>query len=372
MANVQFDCLEADTRSALWGINEGVFTQAELNSIMRRDKRNEIVDAARSALANKIYQTDIEDIDYDNDIVAHGWIRRFHGHGANGPKIKTYYTETGGWGDGDTFSSLEECQQAWKELLACRDTHLVVRKDGCRLEIASKSGADAEYIELAVIGAEKRAETTELAKSATRCTLEAVAGQINDEYAVFEDLEKKATLSMLKIGLLMEHAKTELPHGQFKKWAEHNLTIKYRHAHNFRKLAQVFLQAQQIETDQVLQLADPAHSQDALGERLRQMAFDFLGDKTQAELFSEHGIQVRAGKKRDLPGPKVPPEIPDGETAAHLAAKGCWVEIAVQIDRCGLAKETANIHHLRLNELQDLKGVLIDLNAKVDGLIQAG
>jgi hypothetical protein len=100
-----------------------------------------------------------------------------------------------------------------------------------------------------------------------------LAAQINEEYASFEEIEKQATMSMLKLGLMLEHAKEQLPHGQLMKWANANLTMTYRHAANFRKLAQVFIKAQQIDSAGMMALIDPANSQEALGERLRQMAF---------------------------------------------------------------------------------------------------
>jgi hypothetical protein len=203
--------------------------------------------------------------------------------------------------------------------------------------------------------------------------LSAAMEQINTDYSRFQEVEKEATFLMLKIGITMEQVKATLPHGQFKKWTESNLTITYRHAHNFRKLAQVFIKAQQLEAGQMLALADPSHSQDELTRKLQQMAFEFLGDKTQGELFEEYGIRFREGKKKGLPNPpKNLPEVPDGETKAHLAAKGVWVDVANQINKYGLDRETSCLHHLRLDELQDLNGVLLDLKAKVEALIKVG
>lgn len=212
----------------------------------------------------------------------------------------------------------------------------------------------------------------EMAKKDPGSLLSAAMEQINADYVRFQEVEKEATFLMLRIGLSMEAAKEILPHGQFKKWAESHLTIKYRHALRFRKLAQVFIEAQQLEADQIALLADPSHSQDALASRLQQMAGEFLGEKTQGELFEEYGIRFRDKQKKQIQPPKDLPEIPDGETKAHLAAKGVWVDVADQINKYGLDRETSCLHHLRLNELQDLNGVLIDLKAQVESMIKAG
>jgi hypothetical protein len=175
--------------------------------------------------------------------------------------------------------------------------------------------------------------TPEKTKSEPGSLLLPVASQINAEYAVFEELEKKATMSMLKIGLMMEYAKEQLPHGQFKKWAEKNLNITYRHAHSFRKLAQVFVKAQQIGQDEMLALVAPENSQAALGDKLRQMAFDFLGDKTQGELFEEHGIRFRDPAKRKYTPPKEDDGGMDASERARKLAELDWTEIVNKIAR---------------------------------------
>jgi hypothetical protein len=206
-------------------------------------------------------------------------------------------------------------------------------------------------------------------KSDTVSLLDPVAAQINDEYTNFEALEKQATISMLKIGLLMEHAKEQLPHGQFKKWAEANLTVHYRHALRFRKLAQVFIKAQHIDASETLALVDPANSQQALGEKLRQMAFEFLGDKTQAELFAEHGIQVREQKK--LGGAREPskPLKVSLKQQKEFAEKDLH---ALMFDMQNLCiNEKRKVHLADLPTLRLLEGDLVDALKNVRELINA-
>jgi len=223
----------------------------------------------------------------------------------------------------------------------------------------------------AIINQTEMPLTTVDAKSATVALLDPVAAQINEEYANFEDLEKQATMSMLKIGLLMEHVKEQLPHGQFKRWAEANLTVKYRHAHNFRKLAQVFIAAQQIDSGEMLALVNPENSKKALGDKLRQMAFDFLGDKTQAELFAEYGIQVREkAEAKQLPPPKPKPLKP-GETQAHRDAQDLLYPTMDQLKEY-IIGDRRIVQHFALAELKTLQGDLIDAKHIVDDLIKAG
>lgn len=208
------------------------------------------------------------------------------------------------------------------------------------------------------------------AKSATVALLDPIAAQINDEYTHFEDLEKQATMSMLKIGLLMEHAKEQLPHGQFKKWAEANLTVKYRHAHNFRKLAQVFIAAQHVDQGEMLALVDPANSKAELGDKLRQMAFDFLGDKTQAELFAEYGIQVREkAAPKELPKP-APKSLPEGETAEHMVAHATWSAIGAEISEYGLNQQSWA--HLTDDERWNIYQLVHELDQQLKATFKKG
>ena len=208
-------------------------------------------------------------------------------------------------------------------------------------------------------------------KSAPGTLLDPVAVQINEEYLRFEGIEKDATMSMLKIGLLMEHAKKTLPHGQFKTWAESNLTIKYRHALRFRQLAHVFISAQQVGEDEMFELVDPANSQAALGDKLRNMAFEFIGDKTQGELFEEYGIRCREkAAAKQLPRPK-PKQLAEGETQAHRDATELVYPLMTQLQEY-IIGDRRIVQHFALAELKTLQGDLIDAKHIVDDLIKAG
>jgi hypothetical protein len=189
-----------------------------------------------------------------------------------------------------------------------------------------------------------------------------IATQINEKTERFQVVEKEATILMLEIGLAMEFVKQQLPHGQFEKWRNENLTISRSHAHRFRQLAQVFIKANSLNHDECLLLCDPANSKEALGEKLRQMAFDFLGDKTQAELFEQYKIKYQEPKKLTYHPPKGA-ELPEGETREHLVALHTWTELGESINRNGLAEETWA--YLNKDERQGLYDLVNELATRL-------
>jgi len=198
-----------------------------------------------------------------------------------------------------------------------------------------------------------------------------IASQINAEFETYKELEKDATKSMLKIGLMLEFANEQLPHGQLMKWADQHLTISYKHASRFRKMAQFFIKANQLKEGEAFALVDPANSQAALADKLQQMAFDFLGDKTQAELFAEYGIQVREPKKVGGYHPQKPKALPSGETPDHFEAMLDVGELMKALDRTLLGNSPSAME-LSLGELKNLEGELLSAIGRVRELIKAG
>lgn len=211
----------------------------------------------------------------------------------------------------------------------------------------------------------------EKSKLDTVSNLQPVADQINTEFAIYKELEKDATKSMLKIGLMLEYAKETLPHGQLMKWAEKHLTITYRHANHFRKLAQYFIKANKLKDGEAFALVDPANSQAALADKLQQMAFEFMGDKTQAELFAEYGIQVREPKKLggDHGGGQARSELTaaDRQAAANVSVGELCTDlqsVCIGDRRC---LPLADLAHLKV-----LEGDLVDALKNVREIINAG
>lgn len=153
------------------------------------------------------------------------------------------------------------------------------------------------------------------------------SGRINDLYNKYLMVEKEATVMMLEIGLALEYMKEQLPHGQLIKWIEENLTISRMHAHRFRQLARVFIQANSLKPDEAFLLCNPENSKKALGEKLRQMAFDFLGDRTQAELFEQYKITCKEKEKKQYHPPKEVTTALTAEERDTALARAAWTEI---------------------------------------------
>lgn len=293
------------------------------------------------------------------------------------------YTEAGGWAKlNDSVLSVDE---VWGSLLEREDPQDVVVKHGCQLAIGRQTDIE-DYIEPEVVEPEVMPRETELTTKAHGAGVQKpttvgfwVTSAIKAHHSA-QQLAKEAQIKAhqavfyaAKCGAYLEQVKAKCSHGEWGAIVD-DLPFGSTTSDKYRALAKQMVERlpninlQELPAPE--QLADPSYAE------IVEQVNEVTEEKSLRQLYFDWGIvKAPKTKPRTIPDPsnlKNPPEIPDGETAAHLAAKGCWVEIAQQIDRCGLAKETANIHHLRLNELQDLKGVLIDLNAKVDGLIQAG
>jgi hypothetical protein len=203
--------------------------------------------------------------------------------------------------------------------------------------------------------------------------LQPVADQINADFDTYKEHEKEATKSMLKIGLMLEYAMEQLPHGQLMKWVERNLTLSYKHATRFRQLAKVFIKANQLNEGEAFALVDPANSQAALADRLQQMAFDFLGDKTQGELLEEHGIRFREPKKIGgfHPGPGRAAKLQPGETLGHYDAIAHLAELLKALDHLCLG-QTRTCIHMHKGELKAVEDQLVSALHVVRDLIKAG
>ena len=292
-----------------------------------------------------------------DDLIYKGHIYRYYGD-AKPPAIK-YRSSKGGWINVSPESTKTKsgADDYWKWIFENRDQTKRIEKRGCELVIV-----DSESTSVAVV---------KKGKLDTMSNLQPFAAHINEKYVQFETVEKEATMLMLEIGVMLEAVKEQLPHGQLMKWVKDNVTISYRHATRFRELAQVFIKATNLNNDECLLLCDPENSKEALGEKLRQMAFDFLGDKTQAELFEQYKIKYQEkAEPKPLNLPKQKP-LADGETQAHRDATELIYPLIAQLNRWVVSDERV-VQHLTIQELKVLQGDLIDAKRIVDGLIKAG
>lgn len=193
----------------------------------------------------------------------------------------------------------------------------------------------------------------------------------NAEVAEFKSINKKFAELTLRIGLRLEFVKSQLKHGQLNKWIEEHGGISISHAKRCRKLAQVFIKAQQIGDDEMFALVDPENSKEALINKLEQMAFDFIGDDSQAELFAKYGIQVREPKA--LGGAREPvrtldiPLVKQREFANESAT-----EFILDVNRLCVDQTTSKLHLLEVPMLRALEEMLQSAINETKVLIKAG
>jgi hypothetical protein len=127
-------------------------------------------------------------------------------------------------------------------------------------------------------------------------TFEQAAAAINAEYIRWKHHDRETNLCMLRMGIVMELVIAELPHGQWEKWREANISVSRSHTYNFRAVAQKFMIQKKLGIDKAkaLLVADDTVTDD--GESFQQLAFDFIGDKSQSELFEMCG-KLRAAPR---------------------------------------------------------------------------
>lgn len=191
----------------------------------------------------------------------------------------------------------------------------------------------------------------------------------SEEVAQFGVKSKEFAELTLRIGLRLEFVKSQLKHGQLNKWIEEHGGISVRHARRCRKLAQVFIKAQQIGDDEMFALVDPENSKEALIKKLEQLAFDFIGDDSQAELFAKYGIQVREPVPiKHAPEPKLKP----GETLLARDADQRIGELQkMMFERC-VEESTSELPYLDPRKLKMFLDTVILTKNAVEDQIKAG
>lgn len=203
--------------------------------------------------------------------------------------------------------------------------------------------------------------------------LDKIANQINTDFVIYQKHEMEATTLMLKLGLMVEMAKQNLKHGQLQKWIQNATDLSYRHAHRFHQLAKIFIDVQKLKSGEVFALVDPTNSESALADKLQQMAVEFLGDKSQAELLAEHGIAVKKAAKTS----------PGGDTSKHNKTLTIGEKQTIATEAVGdlmlrIRKVTMGdrddrlINLVGVHTLREFLGDLIDAQANIKDLINAG
>ena len=128
--------------------------------------------------------------------------------------------------------------------------------------------------------------------------LQVISDQINTDFVEYEKHESAAMVHAMRIGLMMIRARQLMGHGQYGSWLKKSLQeVRWRQAYNFRALAEAWIERQKLDRGEALLLAEP-EAEPAERRRVEQLLFDFVGGRSQAELFRDCGIVVRQPKER--------------------------------------------------------------------------
>jgi hypothetical protein len=128
-------------------------------------------------------------------------------------------------------------------------------------------------------------------------TTDNLADAIGQLYAQWQVVHRANNILMLRMGILMEWAKELTPQGDWESWFDAHITMSRAHAYRFRAVAQRFMEQHCIGPSAAFLIGTAA--EDEAPEELQQfeqLALDFIGDKTQAELFEQCGaVRYRTG-----------------------------------------------------------------------------
>jgi hypothetical protein len=232
--------------------------------------------------------------------------------------------------------------------------------------------------------------------------LQSFGKQMIADFDEYEKHERNAMFYALKIGALMLSAKEICRHGEFMTWLAENVTeVRQRQAYRFMALAKVFIEQQKLEKKDLLLLSAVKGKLEVETEgktkKLVQQVFDFLGEKSQAELFAEYGIQVR--EKKPLGGAnhlhqflrehypdhpeylkmsmrQLPKEVEKAwrkhicETALkpteqfnRITYQAVWRNLVRGLRENGLEKKSYS--YLTRQELEEVHGALIDVKKEI-------
>ena len=168
--------------------------------------------------------------------------------------------------------------------------------------------------------------------SQKKAFLEQLKAHIGTEFGAYYQMEREAAMRAVKMGLMLKSAKETLFHGEFMPWCEQNIPIKDRQINKFMKLAEFFLQNAKLPAQDVLLLTDGEQGS-AEQKNAQQLLLDFVGDRSQAELFAHYGV---TGGKREITGHRRTMEDIDREEAATIWGRERLGEIAAH----GVEKKT--------------------------------
>ena len=138
-------------------------------------------------------------------------------------------------------------------------------------------------------------EVVQLSPDAQQIPLDMIKDQIRVEWDAYTHSKRESTRREIRLGLLLIIAQARIEHGNFVPWLEANSPVKLRQSYRFIKVAKLFIARAQLPAENVLLLSDGQGGTAKQQQHLQQLLLDFVGDRSQAELFAEYGV-VNKGK----------------------------------------------------------------------------
>lgn len=197
------------------------------------------------------------------------------------------------------------------------------------------------------------------------------------QVSAISELESKAALGALLAGLTLHRVKASLPHGQFGQWLAQistsggNLTVKKSQAHNYMRLALVFLERAKVQKPDLLALpGDQLALEVGDGHPARSFftkAAKFVGDLSLNELLIKHGIKG-VGLKSALLADGEDDESLSPEEKLVRSRERAWQETfeSVQRIRASLTEPARAQLLSDPGQIKTLKAEVVELNKLLD------
>jgi hypothetical protein len=143
---------------------------------------------------------------------------------------------------------------------------------------------------------EAKANTGTALATITTPALTAIAAQLNEDFQQYDMAERDAAFRGLRIGLRLIQAKGLIPHGQFEAWRDATVTqARKAQCARFMRLATRALADGKLSDGTVKALCDGGSVREE--KQAQQQLLDFIGGRSQAELFADYNIMLRDPKK---------------------------------------------------------------------------
>lgn len=123
--------------------------------------------------------------------------------------------------------------------------------------------------------------------------VEPLVEQVRGAYDLFKKRDAEAGFLALQIGLFLVWAKPQIPQGQFETWRESVLGISDRHARRFASAAWQAMARNELKgIDVEMLMGGGSQAEQKANE---QLLMDFIGDRSQSELFDDLRASATAG-----------------------------------------------------------------------------